>query len=112
MTKKKYVMLGHSHIFGDLIEIIHANNGILVKIVQNVPEILQQGRPSLRQRIKRLQNISFNKNNVNQMYPIIVQNLEDFQPQKDEKYIIGFTGFKMIGLIKHLTQKFRIQCFF
>ncbi len=109
MDREKYVMLGHSHIIGDLIEIIHANNGILTKIVQNIPEPLHQNRPSLKQRLERLQNSNFNKNYVNQLYPISVENLDNFRPQKDEKYIIGFTGFKMLKLVQYLTQNFGIE---
>lgn len=109
MSKEKYVMMGHSHVIGDLIEIIHLNNGILTTIVQNVPESLQTNRPSLKQRLDRLQDKNFNSNNVNDFYPISIQHINDFKPQKGEKYVIGFTGFKMLKLIRYLTQRFGIQ---
>lgn len=109
MDKEEYVMLGHSHIIGDLIEIIHANNGILTKIVQNIAEPEYSGRPSLKQRLERLQNTNFNRNGVNQFTPICIQSLDDFTPQKDEKYIIGFTGFKMLKLVQYLNQNFGIK---
>ena len=106
MDRKNYVMLGHSHIIGDLIEIIHANNGILTKIVQNIVEPVYKNRPSLQQRLERLKDINFNKKHVNQMYPICIQKLDDFIPRKNENYIIGFTGFKMRKLTQYLTQNF------
>lgn len=109
MDRKKYVMLGHSQIIGDLIEMIHVNNGILTKIVQNIAEPFYKGRPSLKQRLERLQDITFNQNNVNQMYSISVESLDNFEPQQDEKYIIGFTGFKMLKFVEYLTQNFGIQ---
>ena len=109
MDREKYVMLGHSHILGDLIEIIHLNNGILTKIVQNIAEPWHNSRPSLKQRLERLQDLNFNKNNVNQLAPICIQNLDNFTPQKNEKYIIGFTGFKMLKLVQYLTQNLGIK---
>lgn len=109
MDRKKYVMIGHSHILGDLIEIIHANQGILTKIVQNIAEPFQSHRPSLKQRLERLQSIHYNPYSVNQFYSVSVQKLEDFIPQEDERYIIGFTGFKMLKLVQYLTQAFNLQ---
>ncbi|NES81375.1 MAG: hypothetical protein F6K10_08145 [Moorea sp. SIO2B7] len=109
MDREKYVMLGHSHIIGDLIEIIHLNNGILTKIVQNITEPAYKGRPYLKQRLARLQDINFNQKYVNQLYPISVQSMANFTPQQDEKYIIGFTGFKMLNFVQDLTQNLGIQ---
>jgi hypothetical protein len=45
---KKYVMFGHNNLLGDFIEIIHANDGILTKIVQNVTEPIYSNRPTLK----------------------------------------------------------------
>ena len=109
MNREKYVMIGHAHILGDLIEIIHANEGILTKIVQNMEEPVQKNRPTLKQRLAKLQDAKFNPNDVNQFYPILIQSLEAFRPQKDEKYIIGFTGFKMSKQVQYLTEKFNLQ---
>lgn len=109
MNLENYVMIGHSHILGDLIEIIHANHDILTKIVQNIPESAYRNRPLLKQRLERLQNPQYNPHNVNQFYPVLIQSLDDFQPQQEEKYIIGFTGFKMLNLVRHLTKTFKLQ---
>jgi hypothetical protein len=48
---KKYVMFGHNNLFGDLFEIIHANDGVLTKIVQNRKEPCYPNRPGLRARL-------------------------------------------------------------
>ena len=66
MNREKYVMIGHAHILGDLIEIIDANEGILTKIVQNMEEPVQKNRPTLKQRLAKLQDAKFNPNDVNQ----------------------------------------------
>ncbi|MGK7878991.1 MAG: hypothetical protein AB4060_02685 [Crocosphaera sp.] len=109
MNREKYVMIGHGHILGDLIELIDANQGILTKIVQNMEEPVQNNRPTLKERLAKLQDAKFNPNYVNQFYPILIQSLEDFCPKKDEKYIIGFTGFKMSKLLQYLTETFNLQ---
>lgn len=109
MNRKRYVMIGHSHILGDLIEIIHANNGILTKIFHNLAESAYRNRPLLKQRLERLQDPQYNPHYVNRFHPVLIQSLDDFQPQQDEKYIIGFTGFKMLNLVQDLTKTFKLQ---
>ncbi|MEL7504217.1 MAG: hypothetical protein AAFN18_17315 [Cyanobacteria bacterium J06554_6] len=106
---KKYVMFGHNHLLGDLVEIIHANGDVLTKIVQNVPEPVHPTRPPLQERLERLQSRGRNPLGVNQFYPIDVQPLADFLPQGDEHYVIGFTGFKMSVLCQRLHSKFNIR---
>lgn len=106
---KKYVMIGHNHLFGDLIEIIHANGGLLQKIVQNIPEPVHPNRPSLQERLARLQDPNFNREGINQFYPIAIESLETFVPQENECYVIGFTGFKQANLRRDLESKFGIQ---
>ena len=109
MDSDKYVMIGHSHILGDLVEIIHFNGGVLTKIVQNIPESRPNYLPSLRQRLERFQDAHYNPHAVNQFYPVSVQSLADFRPQEDEEYIIGFTGFKMLKLVQYLTKVFNLN---
>ncbi|MGV2390623.1 MAG UNVERIFIED_CONTAM: hypothetical protein LVR29_27530 [Microcystis novacekii LVE1205-3] len=109
MDSDKYVSDSHSHILGDLVEIIHFNGGVLPKIVQNIPESRPNYRPSLRQHLERFQDAHYNPHAVNQFYPVSVQLLADFRPQEDEKYIIGFTGFKMLKLVQYLTKVFNFN---
>lgn len=109
MKGERFVMFGHSHVLGDLVEIIDAAAGTLTKIVVNVAESPIKGRPTLRQRLDRLQDRRLNANRVNKFQDVLIQPLSDFQPRRDEKYVIGFTGFKMSGLTRHLTEKFDLQ---
>lgn len=109
MNQEKYVMIGHSHVLGDLIEIINANGGILTKIVQNMAETFALNRPSIQHRLERLQDAQYNPHSVNQLYPVSIQTLEKFQPQDNEKYLIGFTGFKMSNLVEYLMRTFHLQ---
>ncbi len=106
---KKYVMFGHNNLFGDLVEIIHANQGILTKIVQNIPEPYFPNRPPLQERLATLQDAERNPHNINQSYPIEVLPLENFSPEPNEVYLIGFTGFRMNELRQELQRKFQIH---
>ncbi|PSF35391.1 hypothetical protein C7H19_16545 [Aphanothece hegewaldii CCALA 016] len=106
---KQYVMFGHNHLFGDWLEIIHATGGILKKVVQNIPESSDINRLSLKQRIERLQDPQFNPHHVNQDKPIEIQFLENFKPEADEYYLMGFTGFKKATLEKQLVEKFALE---
>lgn len=105
---KKYIMFGHNNLFGDLVEIIHANEGILTKIIQNIPEPYFPNRPPLKERLAALQDPERNPHNINQSYPIEILLLENFSPEADEVYIIGFTGFRMKELQQELQRKFQI----
>jgi sugar O-acyltransferase (sialic acid O-acetyltransferase NeuD family) len=105
---KKYVMFGHNNLFGDLVEIIHANGGILTKIFQNIPEPLYPNRPTLSQRLHYLQNSTLNPAGINQFFPIQVESLDCFTPEVDEYYPMGFTGFKMDSLKKQLQSQFSL----
>lgn len=109
MQKEKYVMLGHSHSLGDLIEIIHARNGVLTKIVQNVEETVDKSRPLLKERLAKLHDREFNHNRVNGFTDVCVQPIDEFMPSEDEKYIVGFTGYKMSRLVEYVTQYYDIE---
>lgn len=102
-------MFGHNHLFGDLVEIIHANGGLLKKVVQNIAEPLHPKRLTLRERLDILSNPDRNPRTINQFYPVEIETLEKFTPQEDEQYIIGFTGFKMAALCQKLELKFNLK---
>ncbi len=87
-----YVMLGHNHLFGDFVEIVHANGGILKKIVQNIPEPIHARRLNLEERLAKLSSPTRNSKGVNQYYPIEVEQLENFIPSEEDLHFIGFTG--------------------
>lgn len=106
---KKYVMFGHNNLFGDLVEIIHANGGVLTKIIQNMPEPSYPNRPTLKERLASLQDSEHNPDNINQSYPIEVLPLKDFSPEPDEVYLMGFIGFRMDSLRQELLAKFQIH---
>ncbi len=110
MDRPRYVAFGHSHVIGDLIEVIDATGGVLAKIVQNVPEVSVPHRPSLADRLARLQDPAFNPHRVNDAYPIAIEPLSAFEPQAGDRYLIGFTGFKMANLVESLQERFGIRC--
>jgi sugar O-acyltransferase (sialic acid O-acetyltransferase NeuD family) len=97
MKKANYVMLGASNLFGDLLDIIHLNNGRLKKIVLNVPDIKREEHLSTKERVARMS------------YEIETLMIENFSPEEDEKYLIGFKGDQMIPLRSYLKKKFSLK---
>jgi sugar O-acyltransferase (sialic acid O-acetyltransferase NeuD family) len=103
-----YVMLGHNHLFGDFVEIIHANGGILKKVVQNLPEPIHERRLSLQQRLARLAEPESNPQAVNRRFPIEVEQLDSFIPCEDDLHFIGFTGSGVEGFRQQLLRRHSI----
>lgn len=94
---QRFVMFGHNHLFGDIVDIIHACGGMLTRIVQNMVEPAHPSRKSLRERLQKIP------------YPIEVEALEDFSPATDEHYILGFTGYKLKSLKIELSTRFGLH---
>jgi sugar O-acyltransferase (sialic acid O-acetyltransferase NeuD family) len=92
-----YVMFGHNHLFGDLVDIIHSLGGKLTRIVQNIEEPPPGKRKSLRERLRALD------------YGVEVEPLESFVPGAQELYIVGFTGSKITALGDEIYAKFGIK---
>jgi len=88
-----YVIMGHSHLLSDIIEIIHQNGEKVRSIVQNVAEELSN-RLTVAQRLALLP------------YRIELQHLNGFAPAENDKFIIGFTRKQMTTLITHLKSRF------
>lgn len=102
-------MFGHNNLLGDIIEIIHHNDGILTKIVQNIPEPNYPNRLNLKERLSNLGSNLTNPQNINHNFPIKICQLSDFIPEEKEHYIIGFPGFKMHPLVQELKTKFQLK---
>ncbi|MBZ0158661.1 hypothetical protein [Candidatus Methylomirabilis sp.] len=92
-----YVMFGHSHFLGNLLDIIHARQGRLTQIVENMPEPVYPGRLSLNERLARIP------------YPIDRVRLEEWAPTENTHYIVGFSGAKMQPLITSLKLRFETE---
>lgn len=92
-----WVMFGHSHLFGDIFDLIDNADGKLSKIVMNVPEAPIPGRPTLAERLGRLP------------YPVEIVQLQDWKPGLGEHYVIGFTGIKMKPLADDLRTRFDLR---
>lgn len=106
---KRYVMFGHGHLFGDLLEIVHANGGVLTQVVQNIPEVPHPTRPLLRERLERLRDSGWNPSNVNRGVEVRVISLDDFVPEPGEHYLVGFKGIGIEPLADSLRRRFGIR---
>lgn len=99
-------MFGHSRVLGDLVQLVDVLGGSLVRLVQNVPEIVQQNSPTLAERLARFHDPSRNPTGVNGGVAVEVLALEHFSPMPDERYLVGFTGEKMAPLLETVRSEF------
>jgi sugar O-acyltransferase (sialic acid O-acetyltransferase NeuD family) len=99
-----YVMFGHNPLFGDFLDIIHARGGMLKKVVVNVPDPAPPGSRTFRDRLedanRRLESAGGTR--------IAVEEIEQFRPHGDERYVIGFRGEQLVPLRDRLQEEFAI----
>lgn len=118
-TRPPYVMFGHGNVLGELIELIDLCGGRLQRIVQNVPEVDEPGRPSLAERLDRFADPTWNTTGVNGGIRVEVIALDAFRPADGddeanchgdgERYVLGFTGAKAAPLVQELHRRFAIE---
>jgi sugar O-acyltransferase (sialic acid O-acetyltransferase NeuD family) len=95
-------MFGHSRLFGDYAEVIHACGGRLAKVVVNLPD---RPRPKERSFTDRL--ASFNAHlRRSGAEPIATESIDLFRPGGDERYVIGFRGLQLCPLRDRLKAAF------
>ncbi len=102
-----YVIFGHNSLLGEIVDIIHLRGGILTKIVQNIPEQTISGRKTLEEQIAALPPTTSEAED--KPCSVIVESLEQFNPQPGERYIMGFTGAKKKSLVDQLKSRFGIN---
>ncbi|MFC1704058.1 hypothetical protein ACFL1E_04680 [Candidatus Omnitrophota bacterium] len=91
---KKFIIFGVSDFLSDIFDLIHANEGTVVKIFQNVQVAPPQKGISIEQRIALLG------------YKVEVsQGLETFQPEKGYEYVLGTTSVEKYHLADELKAK-------
>lgn len=103
-------MFGHNSLLGEIVDIINLQGAVLSKIVQNIPEQPIIGRKTLTEQISALPSIEEVSGETKiKPYPVLVESLDKFEPQPDERYIMGFTGAKQEELAKQLKATFGIN---
>ena len=98
-----YVMFGHSGLFGDYAEIIHALGGRLAKVVVNVPDV---ARPHDRLFADRLADVNAWLDRAGAGCPIASEHIDRFRPGAQERYVIGFRGLQLCPLRDRLRSTF------
>ena len=101
-------MFGHNYLLGDIVEIIHAQGGALSKIVENIPEPLNSGRLTLDERIEALKAAPLYSETGMSSYEVERLALKDFSPTNGERYVIGFTGFRIAPLREDVVSRFQV----
>lgn len=94
---RPFVMFGFSHLFGDIVDCIESIDGHLDEVVLNVEETPYPGRPTLRDRLQRLDN------------PVVISNYKDFHHKPGSSYVIGFSGRKGDMLLVSLIDRYSIS---
>jgi len=93
-------MFGHSHLFGDIFDLIMDSGGRLSKVVLNMPpEPPSSRRLALADRLGRLP------------YPVETVDLGHWKPNPEESYVIGFSRKQMKPLLDQLASRFGIDSF-
>jgi sugar O-acyltransferase (sialic acid O-acetyltransferase NeuD family) len=89
---KKHIVFGSCVFLSDIFDIIHANNGKVYKIYQNMPEVKSERTMGLKERVTLLG------------YDVTVyDSLDPFEPEEGCSYTIGTTTpqkYKLIELLK------------
>ena len=100
------VMFGHNALFGDYLDIIHANSGQLRKVVVNVSDTQTRNGKHFSDRLgegnEMLARLGAN-------YTIEVQHIDKFRPRDGERYVFGFLGSKLLPLRDRLVTQFAIS---
>ncbi len=73
----QWIIFGSGNYLSDIFDLIHANNGRVKAVVNNVPKSLEE-LDGLHKRVKSLD------------YPVDTISLNDFIPAANEKYTLGF----------------------
>jgi len=96
-TMKKYIVIGAGAYLNDIFDIIHANDGRVVKIFQNVPEEQRDRVPPVAERIAKLE------------YAVEVHDtLDVFKPEDGFEYVLGCITPRKHALVSVLKKKYKI----
>lgn len=93
----QYIIFGGGSFLGCIFDLIHAQNGQVAKIYQNIPEVLKHRELSIRDRVSLLG------------YDVeIYDSLDSFEPADGYKYVLGFPTVQKYKLLDKLKGKFGI----
>ena len=102
---KPYVFFGQNPVIGDMIDSVHALGGRLAKVVVNVPD----PRHSPKTFAQRMADYGQWLQSHRPGLQCEVQELEQFEPQEGESYLIGFRGVMVPVLAGPLRERFGIR---
>ncbi len=95
---KKHIIFGSCVFLSDIFDIIHANNGKVYKIYQNMPELKSERTMGLKERVTLLG------------YDVTVyDSLDPFEPEEGCSYIIGTTTPQKYKLIELLKKRYSLK---
>ena len=99
-----YVRFGHSALFGDYVDIIHANGGRLLKVVTNLPDLPRPGDG--RRFADDLAAMNGWLAHAKGAPEIARQDIDALAPAAGETYLIGFRGEQLRPLRDRLKKDF------
>jgi len=102
-----YVMFGHSALFGDYVDIVHACGGRLKKVVVNVADTprASDGR-TFADDLAAMNDVLAGRPDG---YEIAVEPVDRFRPVRGESYVVGFRGVQLSPLRDRLKSDFGLE---
>ncbi|MFC1593951.1 DapH/DapD/GlmU-related protein [Candidatus Omnitrophota bacterium] len=91
---RKFIIFGVSDFLSDIFDLIHAHNGTVVKIFQNIETPSKERSLPIEKRIELLgYNVELHKE------------LDAFQPEEGYEYVLGCTTVEKYRLVEELKKK-------
>ena len=101
-----YVMIGHSGRLGDYVDIVHALGGQIKKVVVNSTDEPDRAGRSLATRLEAYKRW---RGRWGIGEEVVVQELKEFSPAENEKYILGFSGLGQLPMQNYLAERWGIE---
>ncbi len=102
LPSSRYVMFGHSGLFGDYVDVIRSCGGVLEKVVVNVADPTPPGRKPFAERLNETNDLLTRAGERR----IEVERIDQFKPGAGERYVIGFRGEQLCPLRDDLVSRF------
>jgi acetyltransferase EpsM len=99
-------MFGFSGLFGDYADIIRDVGGHLKTVVQNVSDPTPAGQKTFADRVAEYDRWRAEYDSLD---PLSIVTLDDFRPEPNERYVLGFRGRQQQALLSERESKFQIR---
>ncbi|HEX8372846.1 MAG TPA: hypothetical protein VF585_08710 [Chthoniobacterales bacterium] len=103
---KRYVFIGFNGLFGDYADMVHANGGILTKVVVNLPLETVTGSRTFADQLASHRRW---RERMGISEPLNIEALAEFQPKSDDLHILACRGRSVAPLRSYLRVSLGIR---